>query len=154
MKCINGAWFAPECLKVGSLLRVAALSPELIKPYWVVLDAALYENEDCTGVIQMDGQATSSGEYVIKYASYHPRNVWDGDAQTSWAASEPCTPGSCNFGFRFNEPPGPVRCVRVTHPHGRNYQATSVRVDVLGASGWEELADVAVQLLPQVNEEL
>mmetsp|Transcript_62240 Transcript_62240/g.193148 ORF Transcript_62240/g.193148 Transcript_62240/m.193148 type:complete len:283 (+) Transcript_62240:372-1220(+) len=155
LRCIHGVWYAPECLPVGSLVRLVALAPELIKPYWVVLDAALFASADCTGPLPMDGLATSSGEYVIKYASYHPKNAWDGDASTSWASSQPCTPGSCHFGFRFRRPLAPPpRCVRVEHPQGRQYQATKVSVQTLGAKGWEELPDVVVQLLPEENQEL
>merc|ERR1712147_300824 len=38
LQCIHGAWFIPEYLGVGTLLRLVAKAPELIKPYWVVLD--------------------------------------------------------------------------------------------------------------------
>merc|ERR1712151_1098984 len=66
MRCIRGAWYTPECLAVGTMLRLVAKAPEFIKPYWVVLDAALYASEDCTDVLRMEGTAISSGEYVIK----------------------------------------------------------------------------------------
>lgn len=155
LRCIHGAWYAPECLALGSIIRLVAHEPELIKPYWVVLDASLYASPDCTNPLRTDGMAVSSGEYVIKYANYHPKNVWDGDPGTSWASSEPCTPGSCYFGLRFRELPGtPVRCVRIEHPRGRQYQATKVSVEALGKAGWEELPDVQVQLLPEENTEL
>lgn len=156
LKCIHGAWYSPQCLALGSLVRVVAHAPELIKPYWVVLDAVLYSKEDCTDVLRMEGQAISSGEYVIKYANYHPNNVWDSDPSSSWASSEPCAPGSCYFGFRFQEPvpAGRIRCVRVEHPVGARFQATAVSVEVLGRRGWEKLPDVAVRLLPERHEEL
>eukprot|EP00747_Dinoflagellata_sp_TGD_P091385 gnl/TRDRNA2_/TRDRNA2_165033_c0_seq2.p1 gnl/TRDRNA2_/TRDRNA2_165033_c0~~gnl/TRDRNA2_/TRDRNA2_165033_c0_seq2.p1 ORF type:complete len:341 (-),score=42.07 gnl/TRDRNA2_/TRDRNA2_165033_c0_seq2:8-1030(-) len=118
LRCIHGAWYLPECLAVGSMVRIVATAPEMMKPYWVVLDAALFSDTGCNDAIATEGEAISSGEYVIKYANYHPRNVWDGDVQTSWASKEPCTPGSCYFGFRFRKPPPAVRCVRVDHPEG------------------------------------
>lgn len=154
LQCIHGAWFVPECLRVGTLVRLVAQAPELIKPYWVILDAALYRRDDCTDVIRMDGRPISSGEFVIKYASYNPVNAWDGNKDTSWASSEPCTPGTCYIGFRFGTPPDEVRCVRVEHPAGKNYQATSVTVQKLGASGWEEVPGVTIRLLPQEKQEL
>jgi len=155
LRCIHGAWYFPECLPVASLVRLVARAPELIKPYWVVLDAKLFSDEECTQSIEMDGMPTSSGEYVIKYANYHPRNIWDGDASTSWASAEHCEPGSCHFGFRFRQPlKVPIRCAKIEHPHGSQYHATSVAVEVLGSSGWEEAADIKLILLPEANQEL
>jgi len=154
LRCIHGAWYMPECLPTGSLIRLVALAPQLIKPYWVVLDAALFSSPDCTDVIRMNGQALSSGEFVIKYANYHPKNVWDSDASTSWASSTPCTPGICYLGFRFRTPPPAVRCVRVEHPSGSQYHATEVAVETLGSTGWERLPDVIVQIHPEPNNEL
>lgn len=155
LQCLHGSWYVPECLELGSLVRIVARTPDLIKPYWVILDAAFYTNEDCTGVLRMDGAAISSGEYVIKYANYHAKNAWDGDSTTSWASSEPCTPGSCYVGFRFRKAPEePIRCVRVEHPRGTQYQASSISVEKLGTAGWEELGQVAVQLLPEAHQEL
>jgi len=153
-KCMNGVWYTPECLPVRSMLRVVAEEPALIKPYWVVLHATLYAAEDCTDVIRMDGTGISSGEYVIKYANYHPKNVWDGDSGTSWASSEPCTPGACWFGFRFRAAPPAIRCVKLEHPEGSQYHADRVLVQQLGEQGWEELAGVNVRLLPDKKQEL
>jgi hypothetical protein len=154
LQCINGAWFVPECLPVGTLMRVVAQAPERIKPYWVILDVALYRSSECTDVIRMDGSAISSGEYVIKYANYHAVNAWDGNADTSWASADSCTPGSCYIGFRFHKPVHDIRCVRIEHPAGQQYQATQVTVETLGVSGWEQVSDVTVRLLPQPRQEL
>jgi len=155
LRCIHGAWYFPECLPVASLVRLVAHAPELIKPYWVVLDAKLFADQECTQSIEMDGMPTSSGEYVIKYANYHPRNVWDSDASTSWASAGHCQPGSCHFGFRFRQPlKVPIRCAKIEHPHGAQYQATSVSVEILGPSGWEEPPDIRLILLPEANQEL
>mmetsp|Transcript_54898 Transcript_54898/g.86898 ORF Transcript_54898/g.86898 Transcript_54898/m.86898 type:complete len:360 (-) Transcript_54898:61-1140(-) len=154
LHCINGAWFVPECLPIGTLVRLVAKLPELIKPYWVILEAALYRNSDCSDVIRMEGKAISSGEFVIKYANYHAQNVWDGNVGTSWASSDQCTPGSCYVGFRFAKSVDGIRCVRIEHPAGKQYQATEVIVETLGASGWEEIPDVTIRLLPQEHQEL
>merc|ERR1712032_1381379 len=62
-KCINGAWFLPEYMPMGSMLRISAMGPSHIKPHWVILDAALYKDLDCTSEIEMKGQAISSGEF-------------------------------------------------------------------------------------------
>lgn len=149
LQCLHGAWYVPECLPVGTLVRLVAVEPQLIKPFWVVLDAALYANSDCTDVHRMHGVAISSGEYVIKYANYQPGNAWDGDASTSWASAEPCTPRSCYIGFRFQKPlDAPIRCARIEHA-GRQYHATAISVETLGASGWEVVPDVTVRLLPE-----
>ncbi|CAK0881026.1 unnamed protein product [Prorocentrum cordatum] len=102
----------------------------------------------------MEGSAISSGEFVIKYASYHARNVWDKSSDTSWASNGRCSPGECWLGFHFKERPRPVRCVRVEHPHGSEYHASVVKVEWLGQSGWEEDPSVFVQLLPLPREEL
>ena len=101
----------------------------------------------------MDGRPISSGEYTIKYASYAPVNVWDGNKDTSWAAAEPCTPGSCFVGFRFSVAPDQVRCVRIEHPLGKQYHATEVVLEKIGANGWEQVPDVHMRLLPQDRSE-
>jgi len=151
LRCVNGAWYVPECLEVGSMLRVVALAPNLIKPYWVVMHARLFTDAECTQAMEMNGAAFSSGEFVVKYASYHPKQIWDGSEETSWAAKEPCTPGSCYVGFRFAKKPAKdPKCVQVEHPKAKQYQATKVALEVLGAGGWEIAPpDVVVQLLPK-----
>jgi len=154
VRCVHGAWYSPQCLPVGTMVRLVATAPERIKPYWVVLHAGLYASEDCTDEIRMEGSAISSGEFVIKYASYHARNAWDGSSDTSWASNERCSPSKCWLGFHFQERPRPVRCVRVEHPHGSEYHASAVKVEWLGQSGWEEDQRVLVQLLPLPREEL
>lgn len=152
LRCVNGVWYVPECVSIGSMVRLVAREPELMKPYWVVLDAALFADAECTEAIQMHGNAFSSGEYVIKYASYHPKAAWDGDKATSWASKEPCTPGSCHLGFRFGQPlASPPLCVIVEHPPGRQYHATSVSLEVLGAAGWEEVLGSIARLLPELH---
>lgn len=156
VRCHHGAWYTPQCLPVGSMVRLVPRSPALMKPYWVILDAALYESADCTGPIPMAGSPISSGEFVIKYASYHPKNAWDSDPSSSWASNGPCAPGGdCYIGWRFEAPlTQPVRCVRLEHPQGRNFQATSISVERLGPAGWEEIPDVRVELLPAAKDEL
>lgn len=156
IRCIHGAWYLPECMPINSMMRIAAQEPQHIKPYWVVLDVALYAKEDCTDVLVMDGSPISSGDFVIKYASYAAKNAWDGDSQTSWASSFECDPGACYIGFRFHSPPsvGSIKCARVVHPEGRTYQATEVSVETLGERGWEPMRDVAIQLLPKAKDEL
>jgi hypothetical protein len=130
------------------------MGPSLIKPYWVVLDAHFFENEDCTKELEMQGVAISSGEYVIKYANYHAKNIFDRSEQTSWAASEACTPGSCWFGFKFRHSVPAVRCVQIVHPHGAQYHADSISLEVLGSEGWTEVNDIIVRLLPEPHNEL
>merc|ERR1719161_2906940 len=120
------------------MIRLVAQTPELIKPYWVIMHVYIYADEACTDRIEIEpGQAISSGEYVIKYASYHPKNIWDGSKGTSWASSIPCTPGVCWVGYRFKAAPAkPVRCARIEHPEGERYQATRVIFETLAADGW------------------
>ncbi|CAE6936009.1 unnamed protein product, partial [Symbiodinium natans] len=65
MRCVNGAWFVPQCWPLGSLVRVVLDEPQRLKPYWVVLDAGLFASDDCSEPIKMDGVAISSGEFVI-----------------------------------------------------------------------------------------
>ncbi|CAE7675724.1 unnamed protein product, partial [Symbiodinium sp. CCMP2456] len=155
MRCVNGAWFVPQCWPLGSLLRVVLEEPVLLKPYWVVLDANLFTSDDCTGPIKMDGVAISSGEFVIKYANYHPKNAWDKDPSTSWASKGECeAAGTCWLGFRFYANPGPVRCVSLLHPPGVQYQARRISVQRLGRVGWEKAEPVTVRLLPEGKDEL
>lgn len=155
MRCVQGAWYTPECLPLGSLVRLVPETPRRLEPYWVVLDATLYSDEDCTSPIPMDGFAISSGEYVIKYASYHPKHVWDSNPETSWASKGPCAAsGPCWVGFRFRHYPGPIRCAIVEHPEGEQYQASSLTVQTLGIAGWDKVSDVTVRLMPQRKQEL
>lgn len=154
MRCINGVWYAPECHSTNTMYRVVAKGPEIIKPYWVVLKAVFYASADCTDVIRMDGQAFSSGEYVVKYANYHPKNVWDGDEGTSWASATPCSPHGCFFGFRFRKPPPEIKCLMVEHPDGSQYHADHVLLEHLGEEGWEEVQDLTIRLLPSGKQEL
>jgi len=136
------------------MVRLVAQAPELIKPYWVILDAKLYSDTDCSVQVAMRGDAFSSGEYVIKYATYGPSNAWDGKADTSWAAKEPCTPGNCYVGLSFRKPlQNPPMCLIVEHPEGAQYHATAVSLQTLGKSGWEEVADAVVRLLPDSKGE-
>merc|ERR1712032_526238 len=100
----------------------------------------------------MKGQAISSGEFIIKYASYHPKNIWDKNADTSWASVDPCTPGSCWFGFRFVSEPPPVKCIKIEHPKGAQYHADSISFEVLGKTGWEGVSDFTLLLLPEGHE--
>lgn len=154
LRCINGVWYMPECLQVGSMIRLVAAKPESIKPHWVILHATLFENEDCSGLIRMHGSSISSGEFVIKYANYHPKNVWDGSGDTSWASKDPCTPGTCWLGFRFSQMPKVIRCVKIEHPADSKYWATEVNVQQLAAAGWEDMKDVFVQFVPEQRAEL
>jgi len=153
MRCINGVWFKPQCLPEGSRMRVVAQAPETIKPYWVVLNAEIFEDTECVKPISMAGGPFSSGEFKVKYANYHPKNIWDHSADTSWASQGPCSPGSCHFGFQFQNGATPFRCIKITHPD-HIHEATQVSVEVLGSSGWEEAADVVVQLFPLPKDEL
>lgn len=154
LRCINGAWFLPECRVKGSMIRLVAQTPELIKPYWVIMHVYIYADEACTDRIEIEpGQAISSGEYVIKYASYHPKNIWDGSKSTSWASDHACTPGTCWVGYRFEAAPArPIKCVHVLHPEGKVYHAESVAYEVLGEDGWAEDADVVVKLSVEKSE--
>jgi len=135
------------------MIRLVAMKPENIKPHWVILHATLFEEEDCSNAIRMNGHSISSGEYVIKYASYHPKNVWDGSSDTSWASQDPCTPGSCWLGFRFTNPHAGIRCIKIEHPERSQYWATEVLVQQLGATGWEDM-DVFVRFVPEQRQEL
>lgn len=153
LRCVHGAWFEPECVTVGTMARIVAQSPELIKPYWVVLDAKLYANSNCTDPVTMDGMPFSSGEFVIKYANYAPKNVWDSDPSTSWASKTPCTPKECYVGFRFKTAPK-IGCASVTHPEGQQYRATEISLEVLGESGWEALEDATVEIDSGTRDEL
>lgn len=154
LSCINGVWYMPDCLPLGSMIRLLAVLPEQIKPHWVILHATLFEKEDCTGLIRMHGSSISSGEFVIKYASYHPKNVWDGSGDTSWASKDPCTPGSCWLGFRFTQVPKVIGCVKIEHPSDSKYWATGVRVQKLGTKGWDDMPEVFVQFVPEQRSEL
>eukprot|EP00746_Dinoflagellata_sp_MGD_P009838 gnl/MRDRNA2_/MRDRNA2_120122_c0_seq1.p1 gnl/MRDRNA2_/MRDRNA2_120122_c0~~gnl/MRDRNA2_/MRDRNA2_120122_c0_seq1.p1 ORF type:complete len:353 (+),score=62.20 gnl/MRDRNA2_/MRDRNA2_120122_c0_seq1:62-1120(+) len=153
LRCVHGAWFQPECVPVGSMARIVAQAPQLIKPYWVVLDATLFANTNCSDPVKMDGMPFSSGEFVIKYANYAPKNVWDGDPQTSWASKTPCEPGQCFIGFRFKAAPK-IGCASVKHPEGDAYRASVISLETIGPSGWEAITDATVEIDPSNREEL
>lgn len=163
MTCENGAWTVPICRESGSMMRLVAMEPERIEPFWTVLDVEMFEDTDCSTPIKAEGLALGSRNYVIKYASYHSSNAFDGDRRTSWSSHAACSPGECYVGFRFYTTPSRIGCVIIHHPEGgehffmqagSQYRATKVSLEILRDNGWTEEPDAAVHLYPRNSDEL